>query len=293
MEGKDDAVKVLVWRAGGVGDTVLLIPVLRALRRHFPRCQIVVVGNPEPLSLASPPADEVRSADDALWATLFSRPSEELKDYLKSFDLAVVYTEDEVLAKNLEGIVGTVVRWPPFPEDETYEAEHLLRALETLGIRDEDPIPKVEAYEEVELKGKVLAVHPGSGSPEKNWPPDRFANLVLWAEELGLSPILIRGPADGAAVEAVVDAVGKQVPVAEGISLRKVAGLLAKCSAFVGNDSGIAHLSAAVGTPTVVVFGPTEPEVWAPRGRKVKVVRARTIDEVPLKKVQEALVALL
>ncbi|RKY65305.1 MAG: hypothetical protein DRP99_00395, partial [Candidatus Latescibacterota bacterium] len=77
--------------------------------------------------------------------------------------------------------------------------------------------------------------------------------------------------------------------------LRKVAGLLARCSAFVGNDSGIAHIAAAVGTPTVVIFGPTEPEVWGPRGRNVRVVRASSgrTEDVPLQEVQEALVALL
>lgn len=283
--------KVLVWRVGGVGDTVLLIPVLRALRRHFPRSHIVVVGNPEPLSLAIPPADEVRSADEALWATLFSRPSDELKDCLKNFELAVVYTEDEVLVRNLEGIVGRVVCWPPLPGDETHEAEHLLKALQALGIRDEDPTPRIEAYKDLELKGKVLAVHPGSGSPEKNWPPDRFAELILWAEELGVSPLLICGPADRVAVEAVVDALGRWVPIAKDLSLREVAGLLARCSAFVGNDSGIAHIAAAVGTPTVVIFGPTEPKVWAPVGKDVRVVRASSgrTEDVPLQEVQEAL----
>ena len=293
MEGEHDAVRrnVLVWRVGGVGDTVLLIPVLRALRRHFPRSHIVAVGNLEPLSLAVPPADEVRSAEEALWATLFSRPSDELRDYLKNFELAVVYTEDEVLIRNLEGIVGRVVCWPPLPGDETHEAEHLLEALKMLGIKEEDPTPRIEAYEDVELEGTVLAVHPGSGSPEKNWPPDRFAELILWAEELGISPLLICGPADEVAVEAVVDALGRRVPVAKGLPLRKVAGLLARCSAFVGNDSGIAHIAAAVGTPTVVIFGPTEPEVWGPRGENVQVIRASTgrTEDVHLLEVREVL----
>jgi len=292
--------KVLVWRRGGIGDTVLLLPALRALRRRFPRSHITVVGNPGPLSLVIPPADEVRSADEALWAVLFSSasPTPKLRSYLREFDLAVVYTEDEFLIRGLEKAgVGRVISWPPFPRERVHETEHLLAALTPLGIVDEDPIPRIESPEDVKeiwersnLGERTLAVHPGSGSPEKNWPPERFAGLILWAEgELNISSLLLCGPADGEAVEGVVRALGKCPPMAEDLPLREVAGVLRRCSAFVGNDSGITHIAAAVGTPTVALFGPSDPEVWAPRGPRVEVISSDRMDDIPLTAVQNVL----
>jgi len=296
--------KVLVWRRGGIGDTVLLLPALKALRRCFPRSHITAVGNPGPLSLAIPPADEVRSADKALWAVLFSpaSPNRELRPYLRGFDLAVVYTEDEFLIRGLEKAgVRQVISWPPFPRERIHEADHLLAALTPLGIVDEDPTPRIESlkdvkgiWERLNLGERVLAVHPGSGSPEKNWSPERFAGLILWAEEeLNISPLLLCGPADEEAVEGVVWALGKRPPVAEDLPLREVASVLRRCSAFVGNDSGITHIAAAVGTPTVALFGPSDPEVWAPRGPKVKVVASNRMDNLPIAAVQNALKRIL
>jgi len=56
------------------------------------------------------------------------------------------------------------------------------------------------------------------------------------------------------------------------LPLRTLAGVLARCSVYVGNDSGVSHLAAAVGAPTVAIFGPTDPRVWGPRGPRVQTV---------------------
>jgi len=103
--------------------------------------------------------------------------------------------------------------------------------------------------------GPLCAVAPGSGGrgPDRNWPPERFAEVCEGAAtELGMQPFLIHGPA--------------------GLSTVQLAATLAASDAYVGNDSGVSHLSAAVGTPTVAVFGCTDPLVWGPRGGHVRVL---------------------
>jgi ADP-heptose:LPS heptosyltransferase len=120
-----------------------------------------------------------------------------------------------------------------------------------------------------------LAVHPGSGSPRKNWPADRFGALVA-----RLSPdrpwLLVEGPAD-----AVPAAELARVPRgcrARDLPPRTLGALLSQAGAYVGNDSGVSHLSATWGAPTLALFGPTSPDIWAPLGPRVSTLRSPTGD---------------
>jgi ADP-heptose:LPS heptosyltransferase len=118
-------------------------------------------------------------------------------------------------------------------------------------------------------------VSPGAGSPQKRWPEASYRELIrrllqkqacrvlviAGAAEPGLGPSLISGlPPDRAIL-------------ADGLRLDVVSALLSRCCAHVGNDSGISHLAAGLGIPSVVLFGPTEPELWAPLGPRVEILR--------------------
>ena len=113
-----------------------------------------------------------------------------------------------------------------------------------------------------------IAIHPGSGSPRKNWPVERWAEL---GERLcSQAPLLIvGGEADTTAVAALA-ALGE---VAQSLPLPELTRRLAACRWFLGHDSGVSHLAAAVGTPCVLLFGPTDPAMWAPPGGHVQIVR--------------------
>ncbi len=100
-------------------------------------------------------------------------------------------------------------------------------------------------------------IHPFSGSARKNWPLERFREL---AERLAMPVRWCAGPE-----ESLDGAVRFE-------DLYELACWLASARIYIGNDSGITHLAAAVGTPVVAIFGPTDPEVWAPRGERVAVV---------------------
>ncbi|MCG6922248.1 MAG: glycosyltransferase family 9 protein, partial [Acidobacteria bacterium] len=116
-----------------------------------------------------------------------------------------------------------------------------------------------------------LAIHPGSGSPAKNWPTDRFVALVH--AHAGKRPwLLVVGPADEDAAAPLCVLPGC-VPVRD-MPIRVLGALLGRAGLYVGNDSGVSHLAAAAGAPTLALFGPTDPAVWAPLGPGVETVRS-------------------
>lgn len=137
---------------------------------------------------------------------------------------------------------------------------------------------------------RVVAVHPGSGGRRKCWPAERFARVAeaLGAEGIGVA--LVQGPADGEIVADVLKALGgAPPPVVSDLPVRDLAALLSLCATYLGNDSGVTHLAAAVGTPTVALFGPTDPAVWGPRGERVTILRGREgrLEEVTVHRVVE------
>jgi ADP-heptose:LPS heptosyltransferase len=114
---------------------------------------------------------------------------------------------------------------------------------------------------------RLLLVHPGSGSPRKNW--EGFHELIGTLQP-DWRPVIVLGAAE---LERGGSEWGN-VPRIENESLRRLAALLSRADAYVGNDSGVRHLSAAVGTPTLALFGPSDPATWAPRGSMVRVLAA-------------------
>jgi ADP-heptose:LPS heptosyltransferase len=126
--------------------------------------------------------------------------------------------------------------------------------------------------------GKFMAIHPGSGSPKKNWSPEGFVQVARSVcERTGMKLLVVSGPAededkDAGALRAALAGLADAWLGRPGLTL--LAGVLAHAAVYLGNDSGVSHLAAAVGAPTVAVFGPTDPTLWAPRGRCVRVLRA-------------------
>lgn len=203
-----------------------------------------------------------------------------LRRGLALFGAAVVFSRDAALVKRLSEIIPTVVRRDPSPPPGSgHVSEWLAAAVRELGIpvRNEEPPPlSTRPGETAELTSRLpdrfLALHPGSGSPRKNWPVERFAALAD-----ALAPqepfALIDGPADRAVSARLASIARRAVPVRDR-SVSFVAALLRRARLCVGNDSGISHLAAAVGTPTLALFGPTDPVVWGPVGGAARTLRA-------------------
>ncbi len=202
-----------------------------------------------------------------------------LRETLGGFEAAVVFSRDADLARNIGAVVPRVVVHDPLPPAGSgHAAVWLAHPLSSLGVPcDEGPPTLAPTHAERDqvaalrrdLPDRFLAVHPGSGSPSKNWPADRFARVL---DALGVdSFLLIEGPADAEAA-GVLRTRGRAV-TARGLAPRLLGAILAEAAAYVGNDSGVTHLAAAWGAPTVALFGPTDPEVWSPVGPRVTIVR--------------------
>jgi len=136
-----------------------------------------------------------------------------------------------------------------------------------------------------ERASKYFVLHPGAGGEAKCWPVERFVEL---GERLG-NAVCVLGPAetDRWPVERV-RLIEDSFPTLISPPLETLAGVLSAAAASVGNDSGLAHLSAAVGCPTVTLFGPTRPEHFAPVGPAVRVLAAGALEAIPVGKVLRA-----
>jgi heptosyltransferase-2 len=280
--------RFLILRGGAIGDFILTLPAIQALRDRWPDAYIELAGYPHiaNLALAAGLVDHVESLDRADAARLFTwRPtfSEEQAAHLRSFDIVISYLHDPdgVVKANLKAAgVKQVVYGTPLIE-QGHAIDHLMKPLETLAIYGEKPVPRLalkadrgrEWLAAHGLSGDVVAIHPGSGSPKKNWPAEKFVELAERLRESGQQSFMIFGEAD-AAVAALIR---KKLPgVAElsGCTLVELASVLSACRTFAGNDSGVTHVAAALGLRTIVMFGPSDADRWGPRGSHVSVIKA-------------------
>ena len=287
---------ILVIRTGGIGDLVLSLPLLMALRKFYPQSWLEVMGYRSRLELLEGRyyADRICSVEQSGMASFFVQNGilpEKLAQYFASFDLVVslVSDPDGLFSANLQRAgVEKVISIAPLPSrsGRGHYSHYLLSQLRHGGVKARLTEPRLfltEADREYASQfwrehglGRVLAIHAGSGSPRKAWRPEGFAEVAKWAiEKLGMQVLLVSGPADQQITRQVVQEMKPRKPlVVENFSLTRLAAILHKCQGFVGNDSGITHIASAVGTPTVAVFGPSAPRIWAPQGKHTAVVKS-------------------
>lgn len=295
---------MLVLRPGAIGDTIVTMPALLALRRQFPAAQIELAGNPAvlPLLVSSGLADRVVSFDDGRVMRLFVPSEPQLDDPFMGTDVAVAWCADPdrtlEWALRARGASLTVVSpsRPP-PARPIHVARHLIETLGPLGPVGIDPdgpngaldVPPLRTSTSVErqageelrardLDGRpFVAIHPGSGSPAKNWPAERFGEVVAALEgHYGLSALLLGGPADTTVLDDLRDCRDRAPALLVNRPLPVVAAVLRHARVFLGNDSGLAHLAGVLGVPTLALFGPTDPRQWRPLGPRVRTLRAES-----------------
>jgi heptosyltransferase III len=258
-------VRVLIVRACAIGDFVLNLPALRALSLANPEARFTFVGYPSTLALSRTflPVEAIYSIESPPWSSLFI---EALPGLPMHFDSAYVWMKDPIFADNLERTgVRDVRRANPFPVS-AHAASHL---MSTVNL----PVPELPDLWDAAASGIIL--HPGSGSPSKVWP--HFQEL---ARALPDAAVLI-GPDD-------TDLKVSNARL-RNLSLTEVADELRRCRVFIGNDSGITHVAAYWGTPTVALFGPTDPNVWGPVGRRVKVLKKPLLHDISVEDVTKLL----
>ncbi|MBI5381514.1 MAG: glycosyltransferase family 9 protein [Opitutae bacterium] len=269
--------KVLVLRGGALGDFIVTLPMLGLLRARWPDAEIVLVGNARAAALGQLGGylHSVHSQHEARWAALYDSaplPSD-LAAWLATFDLVVNFWPDpeSEIARRFPTRAGQVFLSGAAMPTVAPAARHYCAALRPLGLATDDfrsrlalPSPGLFAP----ATAAPIAIHPGSGSPQKNWPLTRWAELCSRLQTQ--SPLLIVG---GEADSAAVTALATYGTVVQNLPLPELAARVAASRLFLGHDSGVSHLAAAVGTCCVLLFGPTAPEIWAPPGEHVHVLR--------------------
>ncbi len=276
--------RTLVIHTGGIGDFLLACPAIAGLAAsgpvelagHFDRVSLAVMGGI---------AEQAHGLDAIAFHTVFTEPSPTLRTFVARFDRIVVWMRDEdgAIERGLCACrVDEVHVYPGLP-DADWRGHASDYYLACLGMPRTAPwrlaIPDLGEPLDV-------VIHPGSGSAKKNWPLNRFCAVAAHLQREGRRVTWCLGPAE---LErgGIADALYRYGEVLHSEdSPVELARRLAGARAYLGNDSGITHLAAALGVPTLAVFGPTHPQVWAPRGKHVHVVR-----DVPWPDVEEVLSA--
>ena len=267
--------RVLVIRGGAIGDFILTLPALRLLRETIAGCHLEVIGYPAVAELARTAglADSIRSLEHRTMAPLFAKTAlidEALAEHLRSFNLVVsfLYDPDGLFRASLERVgVKTLIECSPRVQAEgAHASKQLAQGLEKLAMFLEDEHMQ-RAHFERRLDGRGrIAIHLGSGSEKKNWPLERWLQVADGFP--GAEVVFITGEAEA---ERGIQPVGRASWHA--LPLPELAGRLGTCTAFFGHDSGISHLAAACGVPSLLLFGPTDPAIWAPPQPWVRVLR--------------------
>ena len=285
--------RILVIRGGAIGDFILTLPAIRLLRENFPDAHIEILGYQHIISLAEGRyyAAATRSIEYGAMAGFFIPNSElapDLVEYFASFHQIISYLFDPDLhfESNLRRAgAKNILRAFSKINDSDHAARQLALPLQRLALYIEDAAAAVHLTKEDHAfaarflaecdERPLIALHPGSGSPRKNWPIDRWVELGRELLRRGAQLLIVGGEADEERV-AVLREAWRDSPVliARHFSLPHLAAILARSRLFIGHDSGISHLAGAVDAKCVLLFGPTDPAVWAPANPGVRVLEA-------------------
>lgn len=295
--------KVLIIQLKRLGDLVLTAPMIAALRREHPQAVIhlAIAGGSKALAPAIPGVDRVLVAKgswrEALdWVTLVSGGYDYCLDLTRTDRSAALAFLSR--AKRKITFERTLVKskWRPLVYDQFIDSsvryhhtvDHHLAFLAPLGIHQVSGEVRLQipphaerraqsVLEKRNVTGPFAIVHPGSARLEKFWNPERWAEVIADLQRRGLTVLLTSGPAaieqshlakiKSALAAPVIDLSGK-------ISLLTLAALVSKARLLVTVDSVPTHLADAVGTPQVVLYGPTNPFHWRPRTSPAVILRA-------------------
>lgn len=296
--------RLVVFHQGALGDFLLTLPALEGLYRADERIRIDFWTRPEYFALIAgePYAGKVHSCESTALMPFYQDDCcrvAEVPDFFHGAQGILIFGQQgsRILASELAGRVHCPVHWiqsfptphaEQFPEHvPVHVCEFQKEQLRRLGWFVADTVVRIQAplsdlgaarkamkYSEKLGDGRFAILHPGSGGKRKIWPLSLWWELLCWLlEAWDGSVVLTLGPADEVLSDFARNARNLGVHIQKGLSLTRLAAFLAESRFFVGNDSGVSHLAAMVGIPTVAIFGPTDSGTWAPRGPNVQIVQ--------------------
>ncbi len=287
--------EILLLHPGGLGDIILSLPAIALLRNAFPSARFTIAGNIDHLeSIMSGYAERVVSLSTLPLHHLYvpeELPREEVR-FWKSFDRIVSWTGsgDPEFVRKMREIhsEACIASWKP----ESREGKHVSQLfVDSLGLSFGSKVVKparILLDSTTSDKGRqwllergwngrdsLIALHPGAGSKAKRWHLSRFISVarhLALREESRL--LVIEGPAEPGLAAQLAQALPEAGAIRiESEPLDLLAAVMGKCRLFIGNDSGLTHLAAALAIACIALFGPTLPQHWAPLGPNVAVLR--------------------
>ena len=318
---------ILVIDFGQLGDVVLSLPALRAIRARFPEAHITVaVGKPgapvvelSGYSDATLPVDRVALRDGPKpWAIFrIARLVKEVRK--REFDFVIdlhSLSETNLLGflsgasnrlyarrpnRSLDFLSNFRPR-PPVEDQKKHAVDRYLDVLVPLGIRDVERMPRLKtraeddrAVEEILRKAKsdagapLVGLFPGAGHPGRRWPLARFRELAEMLQRGDqLRVVVFVGPEEREFIQEVRASFPRPAVIMDKLTIPQLASALARLSVFVTNDTGPMHVASAVGTSVVALISIPTPHSFIPLGEQHRIIYRRKIDEMTTGEVYEA-----
>ena len=283
--------KLVIIRPAALGDTLMLMPAIAQLNDP---AHMVLVGRSPGIDFISPFVDRSIDFEGSGWHQLFLEKWEGTSHLnLPGADLIVAFLSDPdgCVVRNLQTHMpkASVHLFPPFPpdEDNVHVAFHLAQCLQRSGLPVEPENALEEAFRRPLLKtgghayqNKKIVFHPGSGGQRKNHPPEFWLEMIGELTSHFPSPslyksVILLGPAEEQLLPfftAGLSSEGTEILFSP--DNEELAALLARAPLYIGHDSGITHLAAMLGTPTIALFRKSPVRQWRPLGPAVKVIES-------------------
>jgi ADP-heptose:LPS heptosyltransferase len=278
LEHLPEGARVAIIRLRSLGDCVLTTPALAVLKNARPDLQLGVVAEPpfqavfecNPLvqQVLSPSWRAVRRFGSTLCVNLHGGTRSQWMTALSGarwragfahYKSTIAYNIRIPRAQTTLGVNRTV-----------HTVEHLASAFFAMGAPLAE-IPRAALFTDaklpVNLKGRFAVLHPYASTPEKTWPGERFCEVARYLKLWNIEPVFLAGPNDELSAF-------KAHTIAQG-SIADAKALVSKAAVFIGNDSGPAHMAAAFGIPSIVLFSTTNPAIWGPWRTEQEVIVAR------------------
>jgi len=284
--------KLLIIHQGALGDIVSIFPAIIRLKEKFSQIDAICKKSIGEMASSLKLFDKYYPIEAAFFSSVFSgKVDHRAIDIFRSHDEIILFSYSQELESIISGMVNRkIYRIHPRPDAflEIHILTHVLDRLAENGLiqnanwdtasPENDYFTQLPEQKEATIvhdRLKIL-IHPGSGSTRKNWDSSNFIKTFKKIESIGMNPEIIIGPAEYNLSEIFVSSLPAGSKIHVMMDLLDLMTLLKQSGGFIGNDSGISHLVAFTGIPTVVIFGPSSPKRWKPFGRSVEVLRSET-----------------
>ena len=295
--------KILIIKLRYLGDVLLTTPVIQSIRKNHPNVHIAVLVNSgtEGILKNNPDIDEIivlereKIKKSSFISKVFQECSLVSQLRKRNFDLAIdlSWGDRSAILSFLSGarwrvgfIVGSKVRKVSYNisiqhREDLHMVDYHCLALKAIGGRvhppelifniieeDQQSLNELLRNEEISKNDPFVVIHPGARWRFKSWPLQNFAGLGDFLQKaLSLKVVLVGGDQDAESINGIQSRMhSKVISLGGRLSIQQLGALIKRANLFIGNDSGAMHIAAAVNTPIVAFFGPTDPKMWGPWG---------------------------